>query len=315
MSAQPFGQRLMAAVQAKNSVLCVGLDPRVAQLPKHLREQAIARHGETPAAYAQACLEFCKQIATATHEFAACVKPNSAFFECFGWQGVQAWEQLITHCRSLGLLIIADIKRGDIGSTAEAYAQAHTFGRSENAQTQPLPTADAVTLNPFLGMDTLTPWLKACESTGTGMFVLVKTSNPGSGDFQDLALNGVVPENLYQRIAQAVVTVGQSNMLQPTPDSYSSVGAVVGATYPEQLKELRARMPRVPFLVPGYGAQGGGSAAVAGGFDRNGLGAVVNSSRGICFAWKQHNLTEKDFAQAARLAAQAARDDLNTARG
>lgn len=314
MTVQPFGRRLMAAVKTKNSPLCVGLDPRFAQLPKALREKHLKAHGNSAAAYAAACLEFCKNIATATHEFAACVKPNAAFFEAFGWQGVQAWEELLTHCQTLGLLVIADIKRGDIGPTAEAYAQAHVTGIAETGQSPAIPVADAVTLNPYLGMDTLEPWLKACAGVGAGAFILVKTSNPGSGDFQDIGLNGVVVETLHQRVAEAVLAASQNPLLKPTADDWSSVGAVVGATYPEQLKDLRTRMPQVPFLIPGYGAQGGGAAAVAAGFDRSGLGAVVNSSRGICFAWKQFNLGEDDYAKAANLAAQAARDDLNTVR-
>lgn len=324
MSPIPFGERLMAAVRAKNSVLCVGLDPRFASLPKSLREKHLAplapldpldQHGPTPAAYAAACLEFCKDIASATHAFAACVKPNSAFFEAFGWQGAKAWEELLAHCRALDLLVVADIKRGDIGPTAEAYAQAHLTGRADPAQSVALTVADAVTLNPYLGLDTLAPWLAACETTGAGAFVLVKTSNPGSGDFQDLALHGAVAENLHQRVAARLAECARAPGLLPPGAAWSSLGAVVGATYPAELKDLRARLPQMPLLVPGYGAQGGGAAAVAAAFDANGLGAVVNSSRAICFAWQAQGLGENDYARAAAQAAQAARDDLNTVRG
>lgn len=268
----------------------MGLDPRLDQLPELA---ATTSTGRVEA--------FCCDICTAVTPYAAAVKPQSAYFEALAPDGLACMWRVIRHARKLGLLVIVDAKRNDIGSTAEAYAQACLGLHGE--QTEPL--ADAVTVNPYLGADGVRPFAEAAANHGTGLYVLVKTSNASSGDLQDLRLESGLA--VYQHMADLVAEWGQGLLGQ---SGYSSVGAVVGATYPEQLRELRERVPTVPFLVPGYGHQGATARDVAGGFDAAGLGALVNSSRGIIYAYQDRGLP---FAEAAAQATEEMRVALNAA--
>ncbi|MEI6499423.1 MAG: orotidine-5'-phosphate decarboxylase [Armatimonadota bacterium] len=285
-----FADRVAAAIREKDSRLCVGLDPRVELLPPGLEG--------TPARQVE---RFCFELCLAVAPFAVAVKPQSAYFEALGSDGVAVLERVCCFAREIGLLVVLDAKRNDIGSTAEAYAQAYLSGRCCRKH----PLADAITVNGYLGSDGVKPFIELSKRQGTGLFVLVKTSNPGSGELQDLKLESGL--TVYQQMADLVAQWGQDLIGE---GGYSSVGAVVGATYPAQLDELRRRVPTVPFLVPGYGHQGGTAVDLSGAFDAQGLGAIVNSARAINYAFKDCNLP---FAAAAAQAAQAARDDINGA--
>lgn len=284
-----FADRLAAAMRQKASCVCVGLDPRLALLPPTKATEPLAR-----------VEEFCCALCDATAPYAVAVKPQSAYFEALAPEGLACLWRVIRYARSRGLLVVLDAKRNDIGSTAEAYAQAclGLFGGDE-------PLADAVTVNAYLGADGVQPFVDAAARHGTGLFVLVKTSNPSSGDLQDLTLESGL--SVYQHMADLVAYWGHDLIGEC---GYSSVGAVVGATYPEQLSELRGRVPTVPFLVPGYGHQGGTATDVAHGFDAHGLGALVNSARGIIYAYKDRDLP---FAEAAAQATQEMQAALNAA--
>lgn len=266
----PFFDRLAAACVAKQSIACVGLDPRWESLPEEFH-----RRGDDLAARAAAYSAFCRGVIDVVAPLVPVVKPQSAFFEQLGPAGGQALAEVIQYARTLGLLVLLDVKRGDIGSTATAYAAAYLGDDSPWG-------ADAVTVNPYLGRDSLTPFLDRASAVGGGVFVLVKTSNPGSRDFQDLRLAGAAtPSTLYEQVGAAVE---QASAAEPGERGYGCCGAVVGATHPEQLAALRAAMPHVWILAPGFGAQGGSAADVAAGFDASGLGLIVNSSRGVIFA-------------------------------
>lgn len=295
--AEHFADRLCQAVQRKNSRLCVGLDPRPDLLPPDLRggPSEPARRFET----------FCHSICVATEPFAVAIKPQSAYFEALGAEGVSCLERVMCFARELGLLVVLDAKRNDIGSTAEAYAEAYVGLRGAAAAGDCLPAADAITVNAYLGYDGVEPFVNRAHEHGTGLFVLVKTSNPGSGQLQDLRLESGL--TVYQHMADLVAQWGQDLV---GASGYSSVGAVVGATYPEQLRELRARVPQVPFLVPGFGHQGATAADVAAAFDAEGCGAIVNSARAIIYAYRKR---EGSYIEAAAEAAQEARDELNAA--
>jgi orotidine-5'-phosphate decarboxylase len=263
-----FFDRLTQAIKTKGNAVCVGLDPRKQSLPKGLLP--LSWCDETDAV-AQAYRTFCTDIIDTVADLVPIVKPQMAFFEQLGPAGMRALKKVIRHARQAGLLVLLDGKRNDIGSTAKAYADAY-LGRNSAW------TGDALTINPYLGDDSLQPFVDVAAERGAGLFTLVKTSNPGGGMFQDVVVDGVP---MYQRVAEQVerfstATAGECG--------YGVMGAVVGATYPEQLSELRARMPHSWFLVPGFGSQGGTAKDVAGAFDANGLGAVVNSSRAIIFA-------------------------------
>jgi orotidine-5'-phosphate decarboxylase len=258
-----FADRLFAAVRAKGTPLCVGLDPRWDSLPAGVRN----RYPPTLSGRAAAFDEFCCRVLDVVAPLVGVVKPQSAFFEACGPAGMQALLQIVRQARSKGLLIILDAKRNDIASTAEAYAEA-AFRVFD---------ADALTINPYLGRDSVEPFLKVSRPLGRGLFVLVRTSNAGAGQFQDLACGGGL---LYARVAAAVAAWGAENRGEA---GYGDVGAVVGATNPAELAGLRRLLPGVPLLVPGYGAQGASAADTAGAFAADGLGAVVNSSRAILF--------------------------------
>jgi orotidine-5'-phosphate decarboxylase len=292
-----YAERLHAAVRSKRTPALVGLDPRWADLPAEIA----ARHGGPGCVdfgqRAAAFEEFSKRIVDVVAPLVPAVKPQSAFFEECGPAGVVALANVIRHARQAGLLVICDAKRGDIGSTAEAYARAYLAGADPDAA--PF-AADALTVSPYLGSDTLEPFCQLAAERGAGLYVLVRTSNPGAGTFQDRETDG---QKLFERVADVVESLAATSAGQGT---YGSVGAVVGATYPRELTELRQRMPHVPLLVPGYGSQGGSAADTAAAFDANGLGAVINSSRGIIFAHKRKDLAERfapaDWEQAVETA-------------
>lgn len=263
-----FGDRLTAAIRRVGTPTLVGLDPRFNSLPEPLKSGRDSSNREDVAVAYEA---FCKGVIDVVAPLVAVVKPQAAFFEQVGVPGMQALANTITYAREKGLLVILDGKRNDIGSTAAGYADAY-LGEQSAWQ------ADALTVSPYLGSDSLTPFVNVANERGAGIFVLVKTSNPGGGLFQD-RIDATCA--MYEHVARHVESL---NGLDEEDGGYGSIGAVVGATYPEQLAELRAVMPHAWILVPGYGAQGASAADVGGGFDADGLGAIVNSSRGIIFA-------------------------------
>lgn len=261
-----FADRLASAVQRVRTPVLVGLDPQIDKLPRSL-----VPDNNAPSARAAAYQGFCRGVIDVVAPLVAAVKPQAAFFEELGPAGMIALAKVIEHARERGLLVIFDGKRNDIGSTAEAYARGILGADSPWS-------ADAITVSPYLGGDSLEPFVQVASQRNCGVFVLVKTSNPRGGDFQDLKIDG---QPLYRRVAAHVEKLAASKL---GSSGYGAVGAVVGATYPEQLVELRSAMPHAWLLVPGYGAQGGTAADVRGAFDERGLGAIINSSRGIIFA-------------------------------
>jgi orotidine-5'-phosphate decarboxylase len=293
-------------VQCKNHTV-VGLDPRLDYVPAYIREAAKAQSDSFAEGVAKAFLAYNKELIDAICDIVPAVKPQIAFYEQYGVEGVKCFQQTCEYATSKGLLVIGDVKRGDIGSTAEAYSEAYLGNKEYSINT------DFVTVNPYLGTDSLEPFIKHCDENEKGIFVLVKTSNKSSGELQDLVCNG---KTIYEHVADLVVRLG-------TPYSgsngYNFVGAVVGATYKEEAAKLRDIMKNTYFLVPGYGAQGGTAEDVAACFNQDGLGAIVNSSRGIIAAYKSkeylEKYSEKDFAAAARAAAIKMRDDINSELG
>ena len=267
MGTTNFADRLTAACREKRSAVCVGIDPRVNLLPAEFKPKR-----DTPNDHAQAIADWARELIAVIAPLVPVVKPQIAFFEALGAAGFRAFHETVLAAQEKGLLVISDVKRGDIGSTAEAYAEGH-FG---------LIGADAITVNPYMGRDSLEPYLTHCRAAGKGIFVLVKTSNPGSSDLQDLWA-GDAP--LSRRVAKMVREIGADPSLVGT-GGLSSIGAVTGATFTDELKELRAAMPATPLLVPGYGAQGGTAADCAKAFLPGGTGAIVNSSRGLTFAFR-----------------------------
>jgi len=311
MTGAHFADRLATAVEAKQSRVCVGLDPTADRLPPNVRQQAEAEVGPGPQAAAHALWLFNRALLDAVAPYAVAVKPQSAYYEMHGWPGIAALERTIAYARSAGLLCILDGKRNDIASTAEAYAQAYLADG-------PLG-CDALTVNPYLGSDGIRPFVAACAAHGRGLFVLVKTSNPSSDELQDLVLEGSplwlgFGRVLHERVAALVSEWGADHL---GSCGYSSVGAVVGGTHPDAVARLRERLPHTWFLVPGFGAQGAGSQEVAAAFDGNGRGAIVNSSRGIIFAYQATDLSRayapQEFAEAAAEAARVMRDEINAA--
>ncbi len=269
-----FADRLAAAVRSRGNAVCVGLDPRWESLPVEVRH----RHGgATLAAVAAAFEEFCARVLDIVAPLVPVVKPQSAFFEMCGPPGLEALQRLTRRAHDRGLLVILDAKRNDIAATATAYADAAFAGASVGRTVFPVWEADALTINPYLGRDAVEPFLSSARRVGAGVFVLVRTSNPGAGLFQNLVCDG---RPLYRHVGDAVAGWAREHL---GACGLGDVGAVVGATYPAELAELRAAMPEVPFLVPGFGTQGGTAADVADAFRPDGLGAVVNSARGILF--------------------------------
>jgi orotidine-5'-phosphate decarboxylase len=274
LSTRHFADRLAEAIRAKHTALSVGLDPRWDSLPMAIRQ----RHGcESLEAVAAAYEEFCSRVLDLVAPIAPVVKPQSAFFETCGAAGIAALQRLLRQARGLGLLTILDAKRNDIASTAVAYADAAFGGSTFDGRVLPALEADALTVNPYLGRDAVEPFLQRARRTGAAVFVLVRTSNPGAGLFQDLECNG---KPLYRHVAEAVAAWARENL---GSCGLGDVGAVVGATYPAELIELRRAIPEVIFLIPGFGAQGGTADDARAAFREDGLGAIVNSARGVLF--------------------------------
>lgn len=304
--------KLVEKIQKTKAPIVVGLDPTLKLVPAHLKTKAYAEFGETLEGAAEAVWQYNKAIVDAVYDLIPAVKPQIAMYEQFGLPGLMAFHRTIEYCKEKGLVVIGDIKRGDIGSTSEAYAVGH-LGQVKVGNTMCRGfDEDFVTVNPYLGSDGVNPFLKVCKEEKKGMFILVKTSNPSSGEFQDRKLADGDNRPLYEIVGEKVAQWGSEHM----GDSYSYVGAVVGATYPEQGEILRKLMPKSFILVPGYGAQGGKGADLVHFFNEDGLGAIVNSSRGIIGAYQQEKYAqygEENFADASRAAVKDMIEDISQA--
>lgn len=296
-----YSARLNEAVIRAQTPALVGLDPRFDLLPPDIVARCTKATSDRWAQQALACEEFCRRIIDVVSPLVPAVKPQAAFFEECGPAGCQALHNVIRHARRAGLIVICDGKRGDIGSTAEAYACAYLAGSDPDAAPW---GADALTVNAYLGADTLEPFAKLAEQRGAGIYVLVRTSNPGAGAFQDPVTDG---QALYERVAGTVEALARRTSGK---EDFGAVGAVVGATWPAELAKLRAAMPHAPLLVPGYGSQGGTAADVAAAFREDGLGALVNNSRGINFAWTRRPYSVQFGPERWEVAVEAATRDM-----
>ena len=288
--------RLIEKIKEKKAPICIGLDPMLNFIPEHIKEEAFATKGESLEAVAEAIYNFNKAIVDECFDLIPAVKPQVAMYEQFGIAGLIAYEKTVTYCQEKGLLVIGDVKRGDIGSTSAAYATAHLGKINVGSKTFEPFHSDFLTVNPYMGSDSINPFVDECVKNDKGLFVLVKTSNPSSGEFQDRLIDR---KPLYEHVASKVMEWGERSM----DGEYSNVGAVVGATYPQMSEILRKIMPNTYFLVPGYGAQGATAADLRPCFNKDGLGAIVNSSRGIIAAYKNdkyRDFGDKDFAKASR---------------
>ena len=303
--------RLIKKIVEMQNPTVAGLDPKLAFVPESIKKQCFEKYGNTLQAAAEALLMFNKAIIDEIYDIVPAIKPQAAYYEMYGWQGMKALAETIEYTKSKGMYIITDGKRNDIGTTMEAYATAHLGETAVAGEMLEAFGGDALTVNGYLGSDGIKPLLNVCNEKDKGIFVLVKTSNPSSGELQDMKLED--GRTIYERMGEMCENWGTELMGEY---GYSGVGAVVGATYPEMLKELREKLPHTFFLVPGYGAQGGGADDAKYAFDANGIGAIVNSSRGIMCAWqKQDGMTEDDFAKAARVEAIRMREDLQNVIG
>ena len=309
--------KLIAKIQKMNAPIVVGLDPMMKFVPDHIRKAAFSEYGETLEGAAEAVWQYNKGIVDAIYDLVPAVKPQIAMYEQFGIPGLIAFKKTIDYCKEKDLVVIGDIKRGDIGSTSEAYAVGHLGQVYLGSGSYYGFDEDFATVNPYLGSDGVKPFLKVCAQEKKGIFVLVKTSNPRSGELQDrLVKDGDTQKPLYEIVGGMVDAWAREYM--PGQGNYSYVGAVVGATYPEQGKILREVMPKSFILVPGYGAQGGKGADLVHFFDKDGLGAIVNSSRGIIAAYQQEQYARfggECYADASRAAVLAMREDIGTALG
>lgn len=291
-------QKLIEGIKRTKAPIVVGLDPMMNYIPEHIQKKAFAEYGETLEGAAEAVWQYNKGIVDAVYDLVPAVKPQIAMYEQFGIEGLKAFEKTVSYCQEKGLVVIGDIKRGDIGSTSEAYAVGHLGKVQVGSHSYRGFHEDFVTVNPYLGSDGVKPFMKICKEEKKGLFILVKTSNPSSGEFQDRLVDG---RPLYELVGEQVAAWGEELM----GDTYSYVGAVVGATYPEMGKTLRKIMPKSFILVPGYGAQGGKGADLVHFFNEDGLGAIVNSSRGIIAAYKQEKYASfgaENYAEASRQA-------------
>ena len=297
--------RLSARIDELKNPSVAGLDPKLEYVPRFLKDAFFVKDGHTLKAAAGAILAFNKALIDELCDIVPAIKPQAAYYEMYGWEGVRTLAETIRYAQQKGMYVMTDGKRNDIGATMTAYATAH-LGKVmvDGVELEPFG-ADALTVNGYLGTDGIQPLLDVCQKYDKGIFVLAKTSNPSSGELQDRKIDG---KSVYEIMGEMCEKWGEQ---QIGKYGYSAVGAVVGATYPEQLAELRAKLPHTMFLVPGYGAQGGGAKGVAGAFDANGRGAIVNSSRAIMCAYqKEENCPEEDFAKAARREAIRMRDDI-----
>ena len=300
--------KLIAKIQKTNAPIVVGLDPMMKFVPEHIQKAAFAECGETLEGAAEAIWQYNKGIVDAICDLVPAVKPQIAMYEQFGIPGMIAFKKTVDYCKEKDLVVIGDVKRGDIGSTSEAYAVGHLGKVTVGSKSYYGFDEDFATVNPYLGSDGINPFIKVCKEEKKGIFVLVKTSNPSSGEFQDRVMD---EKHLYELVGEQVARWGAECM--PERGNYSYVGAVVGATYPEQGKVLRKVMPRTFILVPGYGAQGGKGADLVHFFNADGLGAIINSSRGIIAAYQQEKYAQygpENYADASRAAVLDMREDI-----
>lgn len=290
--------KLIAKIQKTHAPIVVGLDPMMNYIPEFIQKKAFAEYGETLEGASEAIWQYNKGIIDATYDLIPAVKPQIAMYEQFGIAGLKAYQKTVDYCHEKDLVVIGDIKRGDIGSTSAAYAVGHLGKVQVGTKQYAGFDEDFATVNPYLGSDGVKPFIDVCKEEKKGLFILVKTSNPSSGEFQDQKIDG---RPLYELVGEKVAQWGEEHM----GDAYSYIGAVVGATYPEMGKVLRRLMPKTFILVPGYGAQGGKGADLVHFFNEDGLGAIVNSSRGIIAAYKQEKYAkygESNYAEASRQA-------------
>lgn len=302
--------KLVAEIKKKDAPVVVGLDPMLGYVPEHLTKKAFEEFGETLEGVAEAIWQYNKGIVDAVYDLIPAVKPQIAMYEQFGIPGMMAFKKTVDYCKEKGLVVIGDIKRGDIGSTSTAYAVGHLGKVTVGSRQYYGFDEDFVTVNPYLGSDGVNPFIDVCKEEKKGIFVLVKTSNPSSGEFQDRLIDG---RPLYELVGEKVAEWGSQCM----GDDYSYVGCVVGATYPEMGKILRKIMPKTYILVPGYGAQGGKASDLAPYFNKDGLGAIVNSSRGIICAYKQEKYAKfgaGNYAEESRQAVIDMIQDINEGR-
>lgn len=294
---------LIEKIKKTHAPIVVGLDPMLSYVPEHIQKAAFEQFGETPEGAAEAIWQYNKGIVDAVYDLIPAVKPQIAMYEQFGIEGLKAFQKTVDYCREKGLVVIGDVKRGDIGSTSAAYAVGHLGRVQIGSKSYAAFDEDFATVNPYLGTDGIQPFADVCREQKKGLFILVKTSNPSSGEFQDRLIDG---RPLYEYVGEKVAQWGADCM---GTNGYSSIGAVVGATYPEQGRVLRQIMPQAFILVPGYGAQGGQGKDLVHFFHKDGLGAIVNSSRGIIAAYRQdrykdQGITPENYADASRLAVQ-----------
>lgn len=304
--------KLIQNIQKTEAPIVVGLDPMLKYIPGHITKKAFDEYGETLKGAAEAVWEYNRAIVDAVYDLIPAVKPQIAMYEQFGIEGLIAYKKTVDYCKEKGLVVIGDIKRGDIGSTSEAYAVGHLGKVQVGSNSYYGFDEDFATVNPYLGSDGVKPFIKVCKEEKKGLFILVKTSNPSSGEFQDRLIADADNRPLYEVVGEQVAKWGEEHM----GDSYSYIGAVVGATYPEMGKILRKIMPKSYILVPGYGAQGGKGADLVHFFNEDGLGAIVNSSRGIIAAYQQEKYASfgaANFADASRAAVIDMREDIQAA--
>ena len=302
-------QKLISNIQKTKAPIVVGLDPMMNYIPQQVKEKAFQEFGETLEGAAEAIWQYNKEIVDCTCDLIPAVKPQIAMYELFGIEGMKAFKKTVDYCKSKGLVVIGDVKRGDIGSTSAAYATGHLGKVQVGSKTYSAFDEDFATVNPYLGSDGIKPFMEVCKEEKKGLFILVKTSNPSSGEFQDQLIDG---KPLYELVGEKVAQWGEECM----GEQYSYIGAVVGATYPEMGKVLRKVMPKSYILVPGYGAQGGKGADLVHFFNEDGLGAIVNSSRGIIAAYKQEKYAKfgaEHFGEASRAAVEDMVADINQA--
>ena len=297
---------MIKKITTMNNPSVAGLDPVLDYVPGYIQDKNFEIYGKNLKGASEAIWEFNKGLIDALCDVVPAVKPQSAFYEMYGLHGMEVLDRTIKYAKGKGLYVILDVKRNDIGSTAAAYSAAYLGRTMVSNEMYAASPVDCVTVNPYLGTDGIKPFIDDCKKYDKGIFVLVKTSNPSSGDLQDLIIND---ETIYQKAGALVRKWGADTV---GDYGYSAVGAVVGATYPQQAKVLRELMPNTYFLVPGYGAQGGSAKDVKNCFNKDGLGAIVNSSRGIMCAYKKGDYAETDFAQAARNEAIRMKNELNS---
>ncbi len=303
--------KLINKIKQTNNPTVVGLDPRLDYVPEFIKEKAFSKYGETLKGASKAFYSFNKKIIDEIYDIVPAVKPQIAMYEQFGTEGIKAYIKTVKYAKEKGLIVIGDIKRSDIASTAEAYSDGHIGKVKIGNEAIEVYYEDFITLSPYLGYDSIEPYVDNCKNYERGLFILVKTSNPNSGEIQDLIVDG---EKIYEKVGKLVSKWGESLIGE---HGFSSIGAVVGATHPEQAQALRKLSPNTFFLVPGYGAQGATASDLACCFNENGLGAIVNSSRGIIAAFQnkkyKESFSEQQFAKAARQAALDMKEDLQKA--